>query len=62
MDRAAIGTNDLVRLLILLVVVWLILEVLGELLGTLLGPFGALRPIIGVVVLILLVLFLLDRV
>lgn len=63
MTRAAITTNDLIKLVLVLVVVWLALEVFGELLGMLLmGPFEILRPIIGLIVLALLILFLLDRI
>jgi hypothetical protein len=63
MDRAAISTDDLIKLVLVLVVVWLALEVFGELLGTLLrGPFEILRPIVGLIVLALLILFLLDRI
>lgn len=62
MNRAAISTNDLVKLVLILVVVWLALELFGELLGMLLGPFSVLRPIIGLIVLALLILFLLDRI
>jgi hypothetical protein len=61
MDRAAIATDDLVKLALLLVVAWLALEVLGELLDLLLAPFVALRPLVGLVVLALVAWYLLDR-
>jgi Ca2+/H+ antiporter len=61
MDRAAIATDDLVKLALLLVVAWLALEVLGELLDLLLAPFAALRPLVGLVVLALVAWYLLDR-
>lgn len=61
MDRAAVDTDDLVKLALVLAVVWLALEVFEEVLGFLLGPFSLLRPVLGLVVLALLVLFVLDR-
>ena len=60
--RAAVDTDDLVKIVLILVAIWLGLEVFEELLGFLLGPFGFLRPVLGLVVLALLVLWLLDRI
>ena len=60
-DRAALDTDSLVRILLVLVVVWLGLEVLEEALGLLLGPFSALEPLLGLVVLVLLLLYLTGR-
>lgn len=46
--------NDgLVRILLILVVAWVALEVLGEVLGFLLGPLVFLRPVLGLVLLVL---------
>lgn len=61
MDRAALGTDTLLRLILLLVLIWLALELFQEVLGTLLAPLGGLRPIVGLLVLVLLVWYLLDR-
>ncbi|MFB6303704.1 MAG: hypothetical protein ABEH47_00935 [Haloferacaceae archaeon] len=63
MDRAAIDTDDLLKLVLVLVAVWLVLEISGFLLGALFGVFGRLlRSLLGLVVLVLIVLFLLDRI
>lgn len=54
--------EDLLRILLVLVVVWIALEVLTDLLELLLGPvFALVKPLIGLVVLALIVLWLLDR-
>ncbi|ELZ87165.1 hypothetical protein C453_02404 [Haloferax elongans ATCC BAA-1513] len=61
-DYGGIEVEDLLKLVLVLAVVWLALEILGEVLGlftALLGPF---RPILGLVVVVLIVLWLLDRI
>ncbi|ELZ76989.1 hypothetical protein C455_14417 [Haloferax larsenii JCM 13917] len=61
-DYGGIEVEDLLKLVLVLVVVWLALEILGEVLGlftALLGPF---RPILGLVVVVLIVLWLLDQI
>lgn len=60
--RAAIEVEDLLRIVLVLVVVWLVLEVVDVLLDVTLGVFGFLRPILGLVVLAVVVLWLLDRI
>lgn len=63
MDRAALDTDDLLKLVLVLVVIWLALEVLDTLLDIVFGPLVALLgPLLGLVVLALIVLFLLDRI
>jgi hypothetical protein len=62
MDRAAIDTDTLLKIVLVLVVVWLFLEVLEFLLDLAFGLLGLLRPFIGLIVLALIVLFLLDRI
>lgn len=61
-DRGAIEAEDLIKLILVLVVVWLILEVVSgvlDIFATLLGPF---RPLLGLIVVALIVLWLLDRI
>lgn len=54
--------DDLLKILLVLVIVWLILEVATEVLQMLLGPlFALVKPVIGLLVLVLIVLWLLDR-
>lgn len=57
-----LDVEDLLRLLLVLVIVWVGFQLLTTVLVDLLGPlYGTLKPVIGVVVLILVVLWLLDR-
>lgn len=63
MDRAAVDTDTLLKIVLLLVVVWIALEVIETLLDLVFGPLlSLLRPLLGIVVLALIVLFLLDRI
>ena len=59
--RAGIDVEDLLKIILLLVVVWIALEVLGMILGTISWLLGPLQPILGLVILVLIVLWLLDR-
>jgi len=61
-DRAELEAEDLLKVVLVLVVVWLILEILGEVLELALGLLGPLRPLLGVVILALIVLWLADRI
>ncbi|KAB1192858.1 hypothetical protein GJR96_05125 [Haloferax sp. MBLA0076] len=61
-NRGALEVDDLLKLVLVLVLIWLVLEIIGEILGlftALLGPF---RPLLGLVVAALIVLWLLDRI
>jgi len=62
MDRAAIEVETLLKIVIVLVILWLALEVLDAVFGLLLGVFWFLQPLLGVVLLVLLILWLLDRI
>lgn len=57
-DRAAIEVETLLKIILVLVVVWLALEVVGGFIRFVLGP---LPEIIGLVVVVLIILWLLDR-
>ncbi|MFB6121737.1 MAG: hypothetical protein ABEJ68_11560 [Halobacteriaceae archaeon] len=60
--RADVDAESLLKIILVLVAIWLVFEIVGEVLhtlGWLLGPF---RPLIGLVVLLLIVLWLLDRI
>ncbi|MFB6154871.1 MAG: hypothetical protein ABEJ22_03180 [Haloferacaceae archaeon] len=61
-SRAAIEVEDLLRIVLVLVVVWIVLEILGEVLNVLSWLFSPLRPLLGLVVVALIVLWLLDRI
>jgi hypothetical protein len=61
-DRAKLDVEDLLKIVLVLVVVWLVLEVIGEILGFVGWLLGPLRPLIGLVVIVLIALWLLDRI
>ena len=58
-DRAAIEVETLLKIILVLVVVWLALRIVGEVVRFVLGP---LPEVIGVVIVVLIVLWLLDRI
>lgn len=60
-DRADLDVDTLLKILLVLVVVWVALEILEGVLNVFAWILGPLRPIIGLVVLALIVLWLLDR-
>jgi hypothetical protein len=62
MDRGSVDADTLLRVVLVLVVVWLGLEVLEAVLDVAFGLFGFLRPVVGLVVVLLVVLYLLDRI
>ena len=60
--RAKLDVDTLIKVILVLVVVWLALQIFEEFVGTLsyiLGPFSNL---LGLIVLVILVLWLLDRI
>ena len=58
-NRDMVDANDLLKIVLVLVVIWLGLEVLDFVIGALLGPLDS---IIGLLLIVLIVLFLLDRI
>lgn len=58
-DRAAIEVETLLKVILLLVVVWLVLEIVGGLVRFVLGP---LPELLGLAIVLLIVLWLLDRI
>ena len=62
MPRASLDVEDLLKLVLLLVVVWLALEILGTVLDLFTSLLGVFRPVIGLLVVVLIVLWLLDRI
>jgi hypothetical protein len=54
-----VDADDLLKVILVLVVIWIGLEIIGEILDILLGPLSS---VIGLVVVVLIVLFLLDRI
>ena len=55
-------TESLLKLVLVLVVVWLALELLETFVGALAAVLGIARPLLGLLVLALIVLWLLDRI
>lgn len=61
MDRAELDVDTLLKIVLLLVIVWLALEVLEGVVGLLTGLLGLLQPGLGVVLVVLIILWLFDR-
>jgi len=60
-DRGKLDAEGLLRIVLLLVVVWIVLEIVGGILGILGELLGPLRPLLGLAVVVLIVLWLTDR-
>ncbi|WP_302082078.1 DUF7554 family protein [Salinibaculum rarum] len=60
--RADIDVDTLLKVVLVLAVVWLILEVLGELLGALAWLLAPLPKLFGLALIVLIVLYLFDRI
>jgi len=61
-SRGGIDADDLLKLILLLVVIWIGIEILGATLGLLTGLFGLLPDILGLIIVIVVVLWLVDRI
>jgi hypothetical protein len=62
MSRAAIEVEDLLKVVLVLVVVWLALEIVGEVFDLFVGLLNLFPTVIGVLIVVLIVLWLLDRI
>lgn len=62
MVRANLDVDDLLKIVLALVIVWLLLEIIGSLLSITMTVFNALPTLIGIVIVVLIVLWLTDRV
>lgn len=60
--RAKLDVNTLLKIVLVLVAVWLALSIVGELVDTFAYVLGPFSNLVGLVVLLLLVLWLLDRI
>ena len=58
--RGEIEVEDLLKVVLALVVVWLVIEILDTVLGLTLALLGPLRPVVGLVIVVLIVLWLVD--
>jgi len=61
-SRGDIDTDSLLKIILVLVVVWLALEVLEAFVDSLASILGLARPLVGLAVLGLIVLWLLDEI
>lgn len=62
MHRAKIDVEDLLKIVLALVIVWLLLEIVGGLLSITLTLFKALPMLLGIAIVVLIVLWLTDRI
>jgi hypothetical protein len=62
MNRAEIDTDDLLKVVLLLVVVWLLLEIVGTVLEVAFWLLDALPTLIGVALVVVIALHLTDRI
>jgi len=53
--------EDILQLVLVLVVIWLALEIVGEVIGILGWLLGPVKPLLGLAVILVIVLYLLDR-
>jgi hypothetical protein len=61
MSRAAVEVEDLLKVVLVLVVVWLALEIVGEVFDLFVGLLNLLPTVIGVLIVVLIALWLFDR-
>ncbi|MFC7205063.1 hypothetical protein ACFQJC_16210 [Haloferax namakaokahaiae] len=61
-DRGKLEADSLVRIVLVLVLIWVGLEIVGEILDLFSWLLGPLRPLLGLVVIAIIVLWLLDRI
>jgi hypothetical protein len=62
MNRAEIDTDDLLKVVLLLVIAWLLLEIVGTVLGIAFWLLDALPTLIGVALVVVIALHLTDRI
>jgi len=60
--RGDVDVEDLLRVVLVLAVVWLVLEILQGIIGVLGGILRLAPPVVGTILVVLLVLWLLDRI
>ncbi|MFC7141087.1 hypothetical protein ACFQMA_14785 [Halosimplex aquaticum] len=58
-SRADIEVETLLKVVLVLVIVWIAIEILDAAISMVLGP---LKPVFGLVIVVLIVLWLLDRI
>lgn len=61
MSRAAVEVEDLLKVVLVLVVVWLALEIVGGVFDLFVGLLNLLPTVMGVLIVVLIALWLFDR-
>lgn len=59
--RANIDVETLLKIILGLVVIWLVLEILGAILRITTTVFRFLMPVIGLIIVVLIILWLFDK-
>ena len=62
MNRAEIDTDDLLKVVLLLVIAWLLLEIVGTVLDIAFWLLDALPTLIGIALVVVIALHLTDRI
>ncbi|WP_418280112.1 DUF7554 family protein [Halorubrum sp. DTA98] len=62
MTRAKLDVEDLLKIVLALVIVWLLLEIVGTLLSITMTLFHTLPTLIGIAIVVLIALWLTDRI
>ena len=60
--RGNLEAEDLLKLILVLVVAWLVIELLGEVLELFPGLLGLIPDLLGIAIIVLVILWLLDRI
>jgi len=60
--RGSLEAEDLLKLILVLVVAWLVIELLGEVLELFTGLLGLIPDLLGIAIIVLVILWLLDRI
>ncbi|WP_135664962.1 DUF7554 family protein [Halorhabdus rudnickae] len=58
----SLDVEDLLKIVLVLVLVWIIIEIITEVLGWFAALLSLFRPLLGLIIVVLIVLWLLDRI
>ncbi|MDZ7745161.1 MAG: hypothetical protein U5K28_01025 [Halobacteriales archaeon] len=57
-----VNADDVLKLVLLLVALWIGLEILEAVVDITFAVFGALQPLLGLIIIVVIIAFLLDRI
>jgi hypothetical protein len=60
--RGKLDVEDLLKIILVLVAIWVVIAIIGELVEAVAGLLGPFRPLLGIIILALIVLYFLDRI